>query len=396
MEGGTEIMTRSPWAAALLALVAVPAAAGGLDRTGQPIDLLFAVGNRAEVSFARTVPSISGQGTGLAAIPGVFPGLPVGTSYNDTGGAFGSPAAGVKVDITDRLSAALLFEQPFGTDVAYPGAALATELGGTYALARSDSLTALLRYRFSERLSAHGGLRLQRASGEIGLSGLAYGPFNGYEVDLAPETSAGSVLGVAYEIPDIALRVALTWNSAIAHDFDTTETGLPNPALNDVPSQTRVETPQSVRLDFQTGIAEDTLLFGSVRWAEWSAFRIDPQGFAAPLAAGGAGEGLVDLEDVTTWELGLGRQLSEAWAGSVAVAYEAGGNDLVSPLAPFNGLFAIALGASWTHRDVTISGGARYTWLGDARPETGTPDTARADFAGNTALTLGMTIGFAF
>ena len=45
---------------------------------------------------------------------------------------------------------------------------------------------------------------------------------------------------------------------------------------------------------------------------------------------------------------------------------------------------------------VVISGGVRYTWLGDARPETGTPDEPRATFTDNTALALGMSVGFRF
>ncbi len=39
---------------------------------------------------------------------------------------------------------------------------------------------------------------------------------------------------------------------------------------------------------------------------------------------------------------------------------------------------------------VGITGGIRYTDLGDAFAETGTPDTARADFSGNSALTVGF------
>ncbi len=45
---------------------------------------------------------------------------------------------------------------------------------------------------------------------------------------------------------------------------------------------------------------------------------------------------------------------------------------------------------------ISPSGGARYTWLGDADPETGTPDVARANFTDNTALSLGLRIGYDF
>jgi long-subunit fatty acid transport protein len=301
----------------------------------------------------------------------------------------------VKVALTDRLSAALLFEQPFGADVAYPGDPARSELGGTFAEARTDSVTALLRYRTDARLSLHGGLRLQQASGEIGLSGLAYGPFSGYRVELDPDWAAGYVLGVAYEIPEIAFRMALTYNSAITHAFETVETGNANPAL-DGASTTEVDTPRSVNLDIQSGIAEDTLLFGGLRWAEWSAFRIDPEGFSSPVAVGGSGEGLVDLEDTTTWEIGLARRFGPRFGASVAILHEAPGDTLVSPLAPSTGASAIQFGGAWTEGDVTLTGGLRYTWLGDAEAETGTPDTARASFEDNSSLSVGLGLGFAF
>ncbi len=156
-------------------------------------------------------------------------------------------------------------------------------------------------------------------------------------------------------------------------------------------STTEVKTPQSVNLEFQTGIAEDTLLFGSVRWVDWSEFKIDPKYFLAT-----AKEGLVELDDTTTYEIGVARQLTESLAGSVAVSYEPGTGKLVSPLAPTNGFWAIALGAAYELGDVTLSGGVRYAWLGDAEPETGTPDVARADFTDNTALSLGFRIAYNF
>ena len=39
---------------------------------------------------------------------------------------------------------------------------------------------------------------------------------------------------------------------------------------------TDVDTPQSVQLDFQTGVAPKTLVFGYVRWVDWSEFSISP------------------------------------------------------------------------------------------------------------------------
>lgn len=404
---------------AVLAVTAGAAMAGGLDRTGQPINALFeeggANGNYFELSFARTWPDLSGTGVGREFDPplNVFD-IPSGFDYTDVGGAFSNVGAAVKYTFSERLSGALIFDQPYGADIDYNGDPGSTELGGTRAWAETNEITALLRYKFDERWSVHGGLRYQTAEGEIGLSGLAYGltatqiagvkalaglpasyvipSVNGYDVELERDGSWGWVAGGSYEIPEIALRVSLTYSSAVTHDMKTTENGLGAFGLPDgLKSTTEVKTPQSVNLDFQTGIAEDTLLFGAVRWADWSEFLIDPEYFTAI-----TGAGLVELDDTITYEVGLGRRINERWAGSVSVAYEAESDKLVSPLAPTNGLWALAVGASYDMGDITVSGGARYTWLGDADPETGTPDVARANFTNNDAVSLGLRIGYDF
>ncbi|SFB84765.1 OmpP1/FadL family transporter [Tropicimonas isoalkanivorans] len=391
-------MKRALGSASILAAIAGGACAGGLDRTGQPIGALFeeggANGAYVELSFAHTSPDITGTGDGISVATPIGPVdvLSSGFGYNGVGDDFWTFGAAVKMQLTEALSAAVIFDQPYGTDIAYNGSATATELGGTRAFAETNAVTGLLRYAFDPRWSVHGGIRIEAAEGSIGLEGVAYGPFNGYDVDLERDTSLGYSLGYAYEIPELALRVALTYNSKISHDMKTTENGLGAFGLpGDLKTTTEVETPQSINLDMQTGIAANTLLFGSVRWVDWSEFKIDPKYFI-----GTAREGLVDLDDATTYEIGLAREFTDVWAGSVAVLYEPGEDDVVSPLSPTNGFWAVALGTAYEIGDVTVSGGARYMWLGDAKPETGTPDVIRAEFENNTAFTLGMRIAYNF
>ncbi len=412
----------------VIAMTAGGAVAGGLDRTGQPINALFEkggeTGNYLELSFANTMPDLSGKGFGDDRFAAIGYDVPAGIAYNDVGNSFWNVGAALKMQFTDQLSGALIFDQPYGADVSYSGDPDSSELGGTSALAETNAITALLRYKFTERWSAHGGIRIQTAEGDINLSGTAYGPTegmnaiigsvapppvgealgtaNGYNVELERDTALGYVIGAAYEIPDIALRVSLTYNSDITHEMKTKEAG-PNVLVNhpvyglisvnpyDGESTTEVKTPQSLVLDFQSGVAEDTLVFGSIRWVDWSEFRIDPKNFMNT-----TGSGLVELEDTTTYQIGVGRRFTDQWSGSLAVSYEAETEKLVSPLAPTNGLWAVALGASYDMGDIKISGGARYTWLGDAHPETGTPDVARADFTDNHALSIGLRIGYEF
>lgn len=366
-------------ARALLACAFLPAAAaaGGIDLSGQPVDLIFAKGRYAEIGFSRSFPSV--DGTGLFVTPA--------TDYGNIASAFTLVSGGVRFDIADRLSAAVLVDMPFGIDVTYPGRPDSTEFGGTRAFAISQSITGLLRYRLDSRWSVHGGLRLQRAEGNVRLRGRVFGLLDGYSLDLEPSLGLGWVAGVAYERPEIGLRVVLTYNSEITHAFDTLE-GMPLPGR----STTKVRTPRSVNLDAQVGIGPQTLATLGVRWVEWSAFRIDPKRFTAL-----TGDGLLNLQDTRTYMLGLAHRFDETWAGAVAIRYEEPQDDKVTPLFPTEGLWALDLGAQMALSErATLSAGLRYTWLGDALAETGTPDIARADFRDNGVASFGVRLGFAF
>lgn len=375
-------MLRAMIAATACAGTAGAAFAGGIDRAGQRVDILFKDGNYAEASLANTSPDVTG--TDVRSL------LPVQNSYDNVAGDFTSFGFGVKVDANEQLSLALTGAEDFGSDIVYDGDPTRSMLGGTRAIADTYSLTLMARYALDENFSLHGGVRRDVADGTIKLSGLAYGRVSGYKVRLGESVGYGYLLGGAYERPDIALRLAVTYNSKIRHDFKTTETL--NGGTLGSSDKTAVDTPQSINVDFQTGIAENTLLFANIRWAEWSEFKIEPEKFKAA-----TGTGLVTLEDSTTYTVGVAHRFTDEFAASASFIYEPEqSDDLVSPLAPTNGFTAVALGASYRVDNIELSGGIRYTWIGDARPETGTPDTARAVFNDNDAISVGVKVGFYF
>lgn len=361
-----------------LAVSAGAVSAGGIDRSGQKMDALFEKGRYFEFSAAMADPSL--KGTDVALFGGQSTGSVADKFYTGT--------FAYKMDINPKLSFALLYDQPYGADIFYAPSSVA--LGNTEAVAETHALTGLLRYKFNGGFSVHGGVRAQRARGIVKLNGAAYGPISGYNVTLDGDNAFGYVAGVAYEKPEIALRVALTYNSEITHKFDTTETGLPVPLANGE-SITETKTPQSVNLDFQSGVAKDTLVFGSIRWVDWSSFLIDPQGLVAV-----TGGGLVALEDSTTFSLGVGRRFTENWSGALSFAFEDPKKRLVSPLAPSTGRKSVSLAAIYTKDHVKITTGASYIKLGHASAETGTPDTARAEFTGSDAVVVGFKVGYSF
>lgn len=371
---------------AFFVAAAAPVLAAGLDRSGQGLGALFDDGNRIEFSYARSMPRVDGRDR-------------LGGATGDVTRDHALTSFSAKYALDDRLSLALVIDQPYGGKLEYGEAS--PMLGGTRVDQVSHAVLGLVRYRFDEHFSVHGGARLLQSSATIDLKGLAYGPVNGYRVRFEADTAPGFVAGVAYEIPAIALRVAATYHQRVRHKLETTETGpnidpdgagpLPAMPLLNARSTTAVGMPRALNLDFQTGIAADTLLFGQLRWVDWSEFRVDPVRILAV-----TGEGLVDMQDSRTYTLGVARKFSTQWAGVLSFNYEPECEGFNSPLSPVNGRRGITLAAihSWDKYQLTV--GLSYIKLGDAKLETGTPDTQRATMTDNSAIGLGMKLGYRF
>lgn len=388
-------MRNQALAATALTMAAGAVQAGGLDRTYTPIDVIFEQGNHAEIGFAFVAPELTGNDN-------------LGNAISNVADDFGMFGAAVKLDFGGPWSFAMIYDQPYGADTLYGGNPAATLLGGTMASAETHALTTLLKYQATDRVSVYGGLRAVKAEGEITLSGLAYGGLSGYNVKFSSDTGVGYVAGAAYEIPDIALRAALTYHSAVDLGMNSAETfpvAIGGPGVPVPTGPTNTETPQTIELALQSGIARDTLLFGGVRWSEWSAFTLQPTGVNVPTGAPPPAPATVNLpgnlaqlDDTITWEIGIGRKFTDKFSGSVSVSYEDGGSDsLVSPLAPTNGQTAVSVGGKYQINDrVALSGGLRYTMFGNSLPEIGTPDTAVGSFRNNDAISVGMKLGVSF
>jgi len=369
-------MKRITYGALALATSSTSAMALGLDRSAQDITAMFEPGGYVELSYGFTQPSLTGEDN-------------LGNSIDNVGIDYSQVALAFKMDVGQNFSFGLIIDQPYGASVEYGGDPATTLLGGTAAQLDTRAITAIGRYRFNENFSAHAGIRTVSLDGEVTLSGLAYGIGSGYNVQLENGEGTGWLAGVAYERPDIALRVALTYNSAIDNEFDTVETSI----LGATESTTTVTAPEAWNLDFQTGVAADTLVFGSIRYAYYSQTILSPDTFAS--FTGGAS--ITDISDGAAYSIGVARRFTDSFAGSVAIAYEPESDDfLVSPLAPTNGLLGITVGGRYTMNNIEFSGGIRYTMLGDAEPEVGTPDVSQGSFTNNDALSVGLAVAYRF
>lgn len=245
-------------ATSLMALAAGPAVAGGIERSNQSMAILFEEGNYLEFGASYTDPRVTGrENAGLG-----------GNSSGNMSKSFWNLDLRFRGQINEQLSYAIIIDQPIGANLAYP-TGTGYQLEGSKGTIRSTALTGVLRYEFGNGFSAYGGLRAVRTSGSVNL------PAANYKMSISPDTAYGYLVGVAYERPEIAARVSLTYNSAITHRFKATETSVV--WGGDASTKFSTTIPESVHLEFQTGIMEDTLLFGGIRWVRWSKFDITPK-----------------------------------------------------------------------------------------------------------------------
>jgi len=288
-----------------------------------------------------------------------------------------------KTQVNDQLSLALIFDQPFGASVDY-------DTGSTYVLSTtsasvdSEGVTALARYEFDPNFSVHAGVRYLQVTGEYNRAAIpdldGPGPFMAvpaYASDYSKGSGTGFVLGGAYERDDIALRVALTYSSEI--DLELGSNGTASTGLT-------TTVPESINLDFQTGVAEDTLVFGSVRYVAWDGFAlVDDSPFTpSPI--------LEYDDDVITYNIGVGRRFTEQLAASFSIGYEASTNEPGGNLGPTDGYISYQVGAAYTmDSGIEVSGGVRYVDVGDTVTE-----GINGDFQNNSAVALGLKIGYTF
>lgn len=421
--------------AVAIAITAIPATsvfAAALDRSGQSVAAFLQPGNYAEIGVSSLHPTVEGKDRS-------------GNAISDIGESYTFGTAAIKVQPTAKLSVGMIYDEPFGARATYRGNNNFTSNGrtGTSGNTSSDlktrNITTLFGYEPADHFKVYGGLAYQEiVKAEVDLRGTAYRIYDGYSSSGDDDSAFGWVAGMAYEIPEIALKTSLTYRSEIEHNASTQESlqignlltavnaglaqlaALPNTdprklalltqqaqlaALNSrVPSSleraSKVTTPQSVNLDFQTGVMADTVAFANVRWVEWSEFAIRPALFGAVASAVSPttnGFNLVDYtDDQWSANLGVGRKLSNTLSGNVSVGWDSGAGNPVTTLGPTEGYWNVGLGLRYSPApQVELSGGVKYFWLGDATAKVSS-GTEVADFADNHALAVGLKLGYRF
>ncbi|MGJ8604038.1 MAG: OmpP1/FadL family transporter [Marivita sp.] len=423
-------MKRLMTSAAALAMAAGAVQAGGIERANNDYGFLFTQNDQLQLGFSHVMPELLGKYTPELTA--------AGGGENSTGNMakdYTNYTFAYKNDLNEKLTLGLFVNNPYGAASEYTQGVYA----GLVADWDSDQVSIVGKYRITDRVSVFAGARYVESQADITIPDLlvrssvgrnaqglgaqaqalgAEAAAAGAAGDLATAQALGAqaaalgaqaqglgaaaqdfgtsmefnaqgrrvgdwgaILGVAYEIPDIALRVALSWHSEIEHNFGTSESiaGLGIDADN---GETKVKMPQVVALDFQSGIAPGTLVFGQIKWTEWSKWEVSTPEYEN--VTGGAITGFDS--DGTTWKLGVGRAFNEDLSGFAQVTYEAQNGDVVSRLAPRDGIVSLGIGGQYKMDNLTWRGGLEYAWIGDAE------DASGVKFESNTALGAGISL----
>ncbi|WP_368677505.1 outer membrane protein transport protein [Acinetobacter lactucae] len=392
--------------------------ASALEQSGQSILPFLEAGNYAEVSAFAIDPSVSGV---IHDRPDL-----VRPNQSRQTGDIGQDnqfyTAALKLQLTDQFSFGLLYDQPFAAKSAYPvlpNNSYSDDVSGegTTVNVKSQNLSFILGYSPIKNFQVYGGPVYQTVEGDVSFRGMAYTEaFNGYNAKFKEEGELGWLVGGSYQIPEIALKAAVTYRSKIKYDFQVDENIFGEPLQYTAPAKTRIEAPQSVNIDFQTGIAEKTLAYMNLRWVNWKKFNIRPTQYDALTAiymdtlTGGAYKQGIDLDsyqkDQYSVTLGLGQQLTDRWSIASDIGWDSGSGHPASTLGPVNGFWAFGLGAQFNPApNYFIAAGVKYFWLGNTKAEGGgyflpiegiKEFSEQAEFKDNRAIVYALKFGYRF
>ena len=419
--------------ALLLSLLPTTSAfAAALDRSGQSIAPFLQAGNYFEAGISVLDPNVSGKTKDNYP----FIGSPISNaSVGEMAESYQTVQAALKLQVTDQFSFGFIYDQPFGSKAKYsltpeklpntlpPAAAALAGQGAfhngietTSAKVDTQNLSLIFGFKPNKNFNLYAGPVYQTVTVDVQLRGTAYGgsaTFGGYNFITKENGELGWLAGAAYQIPEIALKASATYRSKIKHSAETTEhfksAGLFN-GLNALPNEnTDITTPQSVNLDFQTGIMANTIAFANLRWVNWKDFSVRPPkfGFASqqkPVVDSTGKKDGFDLvayaDDQYSVTAGVGRKVNDHWAGNVSVGWDSGAGNPVTTLGPTEGYWNVGLGVQYSPApNYFIAGGVKYFWLGDAKAQSGsqfnTPNYV-AEFENNDAIAYGLKIGYKF
>ncbi len=340
--------------------------AGGLERGGYDIDLLFDPAQvTGEVSGTYVMPQRDLKNVvDSNPLDGNLNTLGFSNSARDTE-SYWVPSVGIKAGV-GPVDCLVDYGQPIGAS-SNPGANWAGAQGNIETEVKSEAVGGTCSYKMD---LGKGQFRF--------IGGVFHADVSGFKTQLVAPIPAlfgtgigrldlegdgwGWRAGVAYEIPDIALRASLVYNSAVKLDnlsgtLDLTQVpgfiiDPTNPLLGvvtDVHGSSQI--PDSLELKLQSGIAPGWLAFGSIKWVNWSVLQsipFCPVGAPGPCTTTSDSRATsLDLLYRDGWTVsgGVGHKFNDQWSGAAVLTWDRGTSTGLS-----------AQTDTWT-----VSGGVSYT-----------------------------------
>ena len=315
---------------ALLGTAMHPAHAGGIERGGYDIDLLFdpaPFATEAEATYVMPDRKLKN------AVDTTGAGLSVSSTAKDSVD-YWVPRIGVKAQVVPGVDCMVDYSQPWGAHT-NPGvwngafSNMETDI-------KSDNYAATCSYKMDAgkgQLRFIGGVYYQKVYGfKESLVSPLVPDFGGTgRVDLSSH-GWGWRVGLAYEIPDIALRASLVYNSKVKLDNISGTLDLTNVGQGIIPIFGSTQyMPDVVEFKLQSGIAPGWLAFGSVKWTNWSTLQsvpICPQGVPEALCVPNSPAEVTSLDlmyrDGWTVSGGVGHKFNDQWSAAGQLTWDRG------------------------------------------------------------------------
>jgi long-subunit fatty acid transport protein len=345
------------------------AISGGMERTALPTAFMFETGGYADFTYSNRNYDVTDN---------YF--APTSSMYGDVSGA----SISVKFDVNESVAVGLTQYNQAGISLNYQGAGSLIpgfNTVGPMVDLEIGALAVMGKYSLSDNFSVLGGMKRTSVADATADIFKLVGATSAATVTGGPET--GYIAGVAYERKDIALRIEYILEQDVTFELATTG-GL----LGATTANTTGSIPDYQTINFQSGVAEDTLVFGSIRRADWSNHQIAvaPQTQAAPTST---------FSDTTTYSIGVGRRISDELSVSASYSFEeaseATGTSLLSTT---DGYDTIGLGVRYSISSGTeISGGVALTNVGD---KTVTVSEIPGAFTDNSVTSYGIKLAYKF
>jgi long-chain fatty acid transport protein len=233
------------------------------------------------------------------------------------------PSLAIKADVSDSFACAVTYTQPFGAFATYGDQARMAEAVMTGNYTKRKEFT-------SNEYGATCDAKFDVGPGKVHvLGGIFLQDFDYTEetlfgtLHLKDDSALGYRLGVAYDIPEYAMRAQLMYRSKIEHkvDGDFTPDALAAVVGADPLNAYGAGTlPQSVKLSLQSGVAPGWLVYGSVTWTDWSVL----ESFDYTIDVLGPQKDIYNWKDGWTVQAGVAHSFTDKIAGTINLTWDKG------------------------------------------------------------------------